>query len=169
MAHIGFSNNPKDRTDKNSPEKVRAEITFYDENNQKIFGAIQGRWGQTDQPTHIRREETRKIESIDFPNHGAVRYVDLFMKYPEDDYCYGYNNESYDFANYQNPAFVIPLKRFFVVVKLFGAYLPDKEWTFEAETNGRGDTFKIRKIGDKWQKKENSVSTIKKTPLLKKP
>lgn len=155
MAHVAFSNNPKHPTDQNSPDKVRAEITFYNKNNKKLLGPLQGRWVETDEPSQLRKGEKRKIESIDFPNNGADRVLDLFLKYPEELFCYGFNNDSYGHINLQNPNFSIKENQFFILVELKGAYLPAKKWKFEVKTKGMGDTFQIRN-GENWLKIENS-------------
>lgn len=154
MAHIAFSNNPKYCTDKNSPDKIRAEISFYNKNNKRILGPLQGRWVETDEPPEIRKGKKRILESIDFPNNGAIRSLDLFLKYPEDEYCYGYNNDSYNYVILQNPAFIIKEKHFFVVVQLKGAYLRTKTWKFEVKTKGINDTFQIR-YNEGWKKKQS--------------
>jgi len=165
MAHAIWANNPKHRTENNSPDKVRAEISYLDEQGEKLFGPIQGRWIETDQPSELRTGEKKKIESTDFPNNGASRTLDLILKYPEDEYCYGYNNDSYGHYMFQNPKFAINEKHFFIAIELKGAYLPKKIWKLEVITNGKGDTFKIKK-GDEWIEKTNSKAS--KTFLNKK-
>jgi hypothetical protein len=79
MSHIAFSNNPKFRTDQNSPTDVRAEITYMDINGKKLLDSLQGRWVDTDEPPQLKNSEKKKIESIDFPNNGGIRFLDLFF------------------------------------------------------------------------------------------
>ena len=170
MAHIVLSNNPKIRTDKNSPEKVRALITYLYTDKHPIAPSIQGRWSETYQPSQLASGQRMVIESVDFPNNGAERMLDILMKYPEDPYCYGYNNTSYDYPYYANPKLEIQQSRFFVKVELIGSYLPSRTWMFEVFTNGVGDTFSIRHKGN-WIKAETSLpqKIVSKTPLQKTP
>lgn len=159
MAAIAFANKPKHRTDRNHANGVRAEITYLDKNRNILIGPIDGRWGQTDQPSEIKRSETPRIESVNFPNNGAKRTLDFLMKYPEDDYCYAFNNKSYNYGYlFQNPSYEIKNKNFIVQIRLLGSYIPDKSWELEVVTKGKNDTYKIR-YGEKWQKTENSQAT----------
>ena len=158
MANIPFSNKPKYPTDKNNVDNVRAEITYLDENKKPLFPAIQGRWGSTYQPSEINLAESNKIESINFPNNGAVRWLNLLMKYPEDKYCYGYNNDSYHYPLFINPYYIIKKYRFFIKVSLLGAFIYKKEWVFEVITKGLNDTFKI-KYGEIWYETKNSKAS----------
>lgn len=176
MAHISFANNPKNRTDKNSPDNVRAEITFLDINRNPLF-TIDGRWSHTDQPSEIRRGQSTTIESTNFPNNGAPRTLDLLIKYPEDEYCYGYNNASYGAPYYLHPFYEIKEKMFLIQILLKGAYIPNScMWEFEINTKGKGDLFSI-KYRNKWMKTRRSEAQkilskkklqVKKTKLSRK-
>jgi hypothetical protein len=159
MAAVVFANKPKHGTNKNHAKGVRAEITYLDKNHNILIGPIEGRWGQTDQPSEIKRSETLKIESVNFPNNGAKRTLDFLIKYPEDDYCYAFNNESYNYGYLvQNPSYEIKNKNFIVQIRILGSYIPNKIWEFEVITKGKDDTYKIR-YGEKWQKTEQSRAT----------
>jgi hypothetical protein len=154
LGQVVFSNNPKNRNDKNNADSVLAEITYLDENKNRLFPQIQGQWSIEG---HININSSEKpVESIDFPNNGAKRKLALLIKYPEDEYCYGYNNDSYSHLYFQNPRFEIRCKRFFISVQLKGAFLSaNRAWEFEVETKGKGDTFSIGRNG-KWAKREKS-------------
>jgi len=160
MASAPFANNPKFPNLHNDIEKARAEITYLDENKTPLFKPITGRWGGL-QPSEIAGSDKRILESTDFPNTGAVRWLDLLLKYPEDEYCYAYNNDSYSYARqfFQHPDYQISSKRFFIQVRLKGAHIPDDIWELEVITKGKGDTFQIRKTGEKWQPKVKSQAT----------
>jgi hypothetical protein len=159
MAAVPFANNPRHRTDQNHANSVRAEITYLSPNKRILVGPIQGRWGETDQPTEIRRGDRSKIDSVNLLNNGASRSLDLLIKYPEDPFCYAYNNDSYAHPNtFLNPAFLIRAKRFFVQIRLKGPFISDRTWELEVVTKGRGDTYKIR-YGGRWRRTENSGAT----------
>jgi hypothetical protein len=160
MASAPFANNPKFPNQHNDVAKARAEITYLDENGKPLFKPITGRWGGL-QPSEIAGSDKRILESTDFPNTGSVRWLDLLLKYPEDEYCYAYNNDSYTYARqfFQHPEHQISSKRFFVQVRLKGAHIPDDVWELEVITEGKGDTFQIRKVGEEWQPKVKSQAT----------
>ena len=160
MASAPFANNPKFPNQHNDVAKARAEITYLDENRKPLFKPITGRWGGL-QPSEIAGSDKRILESTDFPNTGSVRWLDLLLKYPEDEYCYAYNNDSYAYARqfFQHPEHQISRKRFFVQVRLKGAHIPDDIWELEVITKGKGDTFQIRKVGEEWQPKVKSQAT----------
>jgi len=160
MASAPFANNPKFPNQHNDVAKARAEITYLDENRKLLFKPITGRWGGL-QPSEIAGSDKRILESTDFPNTGSVRWLDLLLKYPEDEYCYAYNNDSYAYARqfFQHPEHQISSKRFFVQVRLKGVHIPDDVWELEVITKGKGDTFQIRKVGEEWQSKVKSQAT----------
>jgi hypothetical protein len=160
LVSLPFANNPKFPDQYNSVANARAEITFLDESNTPLFKPITGRWGGL-QPPEIFGSDKRVLESTDFPNNGAVRWLDLSLKYPEDEYCYAYNNDSYTFAKqyYQHPELQISSKRFYVQVRLKGTHIPEDVWELEVITKGKGDTLQIRRAGEEWQPKVKSQAT----------
>jgi hypothetical protein len=165
MAAALFSNNPKPITDQNSAKGVRAEITYLDKSRKILLGPIQGRWGQTSQPSEIKKYEGPLIESVDFPNNGAMRSLDFLIKYPEDDYCYAFNNDSYDFPYlFQNPLYIIKQKAFIVNIRLKGPFISENPFEFEVITKGKNDTYMIRKRDGEWQKLLNSQATKSVSP-----
>lgn len=163
MACVIFANNPKHRTENNNAKSVLAEIAFLDFQRNVLLDHIQARWSETFQPSEISRGQWSTIESVELPNNGAKRSMVVLIKYPEDDYCYAFSNASYNFPLFENPDYVIKANHFIVQVRLKASYISDKLWEFEVETDGKGDTYKIRH-GTEWQKTENSKATIKLPP-----
>jgi len=161
VASVPFSNNPTLSNRNNYARNVRAEIDYLSQDKTTVLTSVQGRW-QGLQPNEVTNSDWTILESTNFPNNGAKRALDLIMKYPEDEYCYAYTNESYGLPYFLNPNQIIESKKFFIQVKLKGEYLPDKVHEFEVETEGIGDSFKIRKDGEEWQKIPHSLAT--KTP-----
>lgn len=158
MAHVIFANKPKNRTNQNSVVGVRAEISYLDADKNFLF-QVQGRWSHSDQPTEIRKGQRVTLESTDFPNNGAPRSLDLIIKYPEDNYCYAYDNNSYDAAFYLHPSYEIRHKHFFIQVQLFGAFIQDRIWQFEVVTKGKKYLFATRKEGDEsWINTRTSIA-----------
>jgi len=155
MAHVGFANNPKVCTDKNSPTDIRAEITYLNVNKKQLF-TIQGRWSHTDQPSEIRRGQHTTIESTNFPNNGAVRTLDLLIKYPDSSF-FGYNNDSYNFPYYLHPSYEIKETKFLIHVKLKGAYIP-KIWEFEVSASDNNDGTFFIKHGQQIAKSKSTMA-----------
>jgi hypothetical protein len=163
IASIPFSNNPEFPNHFNNVQKVRAEIMYLDENKSPLLGPITGRWGGL-QPSEIIGSDRRILDDTDLPNTGAVRWLDLLMKYLEDEYCYAFSNDSYGKPFFQNPGFQITRKRFFIEIRLRGAFIPDDTWELEVATKGKGDTFQIRKTGERWQTESKSQAAKYPTP-----
>lgn len=168
IVNIPFANNPKLKTSKNNAYGVLAKITYLDENKEPLFKWIRGRWTDTKFTNELPHGESDKNAAVDFPNNGLVRWLEILVKYPEDEYCYGFNNTSCienDFWLY--PDFQIMKKKFFIRVELLGNYL-NNIWEFEVLTKGKGDTFQIR-YGNKWYQAKSSqaTKTLKKTTKKK--
>jgi len=115
IASVPFANNPKLPNRNNNAKNVRAEIDYLDENKTALLVSIQGRWGGL-QPNEINSSDRTVLESTNFPNNNAKRWLDLVMKYPEDEYCYAYSNDSYGQGYFLHPNHIIERKRFFIHV-----------------------------------------------------
>jgi len=155
LASALFVNKPRFPNQNNNAKNIRAEIDFLDENRTAVLVSIQGRW-QGKEPSEINSGDKTILESTNFPNNGAPRWLDLIMKYPEDEYCYAYSNDSYGQDYFQHPNHLIEAKRFFIHVRLLGEYMPGNLFEFEVETKGIGDTFQIRRNGEEWKRDRNS-------------
>ena len=160
VASVPFSNNPISHNRNNNAKNIRAEIEYLDENKTAVLASVQGRW-EGIEPGEINSADKSILESTNFPNNNARRVLNLIMKYPEDEYCYAYTNESYGHGYFLNPNQIIEAQRFFIQVRLRGEYIPDNLFEFEVTTKGKGDIFQIRQ-GETWIKIENSRAT--KTP-----
>ena len=163
IANIPFANIPKIRTPENDSYRVRAEITYLDENKKLLFSWIRGRWTDTKFLSELEHGKTHEIESIVFPNDGSIRWLEVLIKRPEDEFCYGFNNTSTRESpkSWLYPDFKITKKRFFIQVELIGNFVNDNIWMFEVETKGKGDTFRIWREGEKWQPETSSQATKK--------
>jgi hypothetical protein len=157
IASISFDNKPKFPNQNNSAKNVRAEIDFLDEHKRILVSNMQGRW-QGLQPNEINTSDRTVLESTNMPNNGAQRWLDLVMKYPEDQYCHGYNNASYGLDYFLNPSLLISQKRFFIHIRLRGEYVPDNVFELEVITRGVGDTFQMR-YSEEWLRIKDSKAT----------
>ncbi len=127
ISNVPFSNNPKFLTPYNSVNVVLANIEYIDEQGKVLFKLKPGRWTDTKFPCDLSDREHHAIQHIDFPNTGVIRWLELLVKYPEDEFCYGFNNASIRINKFWlNLDFIIAAKRFFIRVELRGNYLKKK-------------------------------------------
>jgi hypothetical protein len=137
---VVFANNPKRRTPENTANNVSARVSFYDSDEHLLIGPIFGRWSDSDEPktsTDIPRLINAKILS-----NGTPRKLDLFMKFPEDEFCYVYNNDSYFFENWRHVNYKLTLAKFFIHVELIGERV-EKDFWFTAYNKDKGMHLQI--------------------------
>ena len=72
----------------------------------------------------------------DFPI-GLRRELNLAFKYPADQECYGFNNETYNLPDWRDPRRCLTGEEFIVEVRLRGPYV-DRQWAFEFSNPGAG-------------------------------
>ena len=132
MVHVYFSNEPKNQNDQNDGKDIRAEISYYDENDNLILGPINGRWGDTLEPINLNPDEKRQILSINFPSNGDVRGLDIAFRYPNETNCYAFNNESYfsEGEQFKLSKYKINAEKIFVKVVLIGQFINRKVFWF---------------------------------------
>ncbi len=135
-----FANNPKRRTAENTANNVSAKITFFDSNEHLLIGPIFGRWSDSDEPkTSI---DIPKLINANILSNGTPRKLDLFMKFPEDEFCYAYNNDSYFFENWRNLNYKLIQENFSIHVELIGERV-EKEFWFTVHNKDRGNHIQI--------------------------
>lgn len=145
FAHIKFYNNPKVRSIAATAKDVTAEITFFDDRDPPILGPIYGRWGDTPQPATLAPfAPIRELLKVDFEPNGLAQELDIALKYPEDEFCYAFNNESCCYSNdWRMPRFLLKGYSFYVKVRLMGVPMLDKTWWFTLYNSGAGKGLRI--------------------------
>jgi hypothetical protein len=137
---VVFANNPKRRTSENTANNVSAKITFYDADEKLLIGPIYGRWSDSDEPkTSI---DIPSLINANILSNGTPFKLDLFMKFPEDEFCYAYNNDSYFFENWRHVNYKLTAERFFIHIELIGERV-EKDFWFSVYNKDRGKQLQI--------------------------
>ena len=135
-----FANNPKRRTHENTANNVSAKLTFYDVDERLLIGPIFGRWSDSDEPK--TSTDIPKLINAQILSNGTPLKLDLFMKFPEDEFCYAYNNDSYFFDNWRHVNHKLSAERFYIHVELVGERV-EKEFWFTTNNKERGKHIQI--------------------------
>ncbi|MBZ5677316.1 MAG: hypothetical protein LAP61_23990 [Acidobacteriia bacterium] len=116
---LRLRNAPLTNTADSVAEQVTAMVKFYDARGEHFFD-MEGRWSHTTQPP--QREpgaDKAAFLAVQCPI-GIVRTIDIAFKVKTRGACYAFNDESYNFDNYENPAFALPTGTILAVVELSG-------------------------------------------------
>ena len=160
-----FANNPKNPTDQNWGRNVRAVIRI--RNTEDVVGLlptidprdIEGRWSQSAQPPTVNDGEQVELENMDFPSNGSVRYLDLLMKYREDNYAFAYNNSSYIFGEnyFRRPDYELRATRIEIEVELRGDWLRSRKFYFDVVVERNGDIKQTKRRPTRWEKVKHLI------------
>ena len=145
MVHVLFSNEPEKPTKLNDAIKVRAELTYYDTMDKRLLGPINGRWGDSKEPGQLTPDQRMEILFMNFPSNGAECNLDVAMRYPDDQECYAYNNESYFAPNgsFKKPEYKLEGEKFYVRIVLKGAIFKEKVFWFTLHNNAEEHTLSL--------------------------
>lgn len=145
FAHIIFCNNPQVRSIATTAESIDAEITFFDDEEKPVLGPIFGRWEGTPQPATLSPfASIRELLKIGLEPTGLPRELDIALKYPEDEFCYAFNNVSCRHSNdWRMPKFLLKGYSFYLKVRLVGVPMLDKTWWFKLYNSGAGKGLRI--------------------------
>lgn len=141
FAHVKFCNRTKVHTAEATAEDVFAEISFYDNEGNSILNLV-GRWGDTKQP-ESPFEPTRELAKVSFEPNGLPHELDIAMKYPEDEDCYAFDNESYFSYDWRVPRLLLKGRSYSVKVRLAGIPMIDRTWWLRLYNEGVGKGMKI--------------------------
>lgn len=107
---------------------VLAEIKFV-RHGSVALTVSPGRWGDTEQPA-IRKARDPFASLIDLNaipfRIGEEHELNVAFKHPEQAFFYGFNNQTYDHPNWENPAYRLEGDACEVVVRLFGRNVDDE-------------------------------------------
>jgi len=107
---------------------LQARISFFQPSDPKpVFGPLIGRWGDADQPASLSPyRSTLDIEQITLPPNGAPRELDIALKHPGENDCYGVDNTSFRYPGVKRPEYRLPGGKYLVRVEFvadnFGGY-----------------------------------------------
>jgi hypothetical protein len=86
--YVRVSNQP--RLSGRDAENVVTKLRF--ESSDGTVTEMHGRWSQL--PQHGDPERTLEAEGITIPSNGEPKWVDVAIKYQDDDECYAFNDEN---------------------------------------------------------------------------
>lgn len=142
--HLSFANNPKNRVEQATARKVFAQLTYYGPSRKKLVGPINGRWGDTEQPgTRSLFSPNRDLLSVDFESSGLSHELNLAIKHPQEKTIYAFNNDSYPYPGWRNPAFAIKSNKIVIRVRLSGENVDDKDWWVLLESRRNSQTISL--------------------------
>jgi hypothetical protein len=104
-----------------------------------------GRWCDTEQPA-VRKARDPFASLIDLNavpfRIGEEHELNIAFKHPGQAFLYGFNNQTYDYPNWENPAYRLDGDSYEVVVRLFGRNVDD-EFRFMLRNLGTGAGLEI--------------------------
>ncbi len=142
--HAGFLNRPGKPTDKSEAHNITARISYFHRESDLPVLSQLGRWGDSDQPSgQMLGRSSIELVCAEFPI-GVTRELNLAIKYPEDEECYAFNNDSYGSPGLKKPNQKLSGDHFKLVVELNGPFVK-RSWWLEFENGGRGKGLKAGK------------------------
>lgn len=124
---------------------VRARVSYYSPDNVWRLDKVKGRWRNSDSPVDLSPFRTHpESEAIDIPPDGEPRELDLVMKFPEDAYCYAYNNENLNHEWSRMPEHRITELEFIAEVTVRGSNFVEISRRFVISHGGIGSIVNIR-------------------------
>lgn len=121
FAHVPISNNPPIRSERAAATQVIARIAFFRPNTERSLVDVIGRWSETEQPaTRSPYASIADLRRMDFPPNGEPHDLDIALKHPQDDCCYGFDDESCRLPGWRKDAFKLDGELFDVCVTLQG-------------------------------------------------
>ena len=133
FAHAFFANSPDDTTEESTARSVGARVTFWDKKRRdRLFPAMVARWSDTPEVSQVGGIRRNVHHQVDIEPNGIPRPIDIILKYPDEDVCYGYNNESArDYLpHWRDPQKMVPKGVYLVQVQLQGIGVRRKDFWF---------------------------------------
>ena len=140
FAHAMFINDPVHAVPNAIAKDIVTMITYYTKTGKEVASVI-GRWGDSPQPTDPF-DPTINLPPIEL-KIGQQRELNLAMKYPEDDSCYGFHNGSYFQPEWRDPSLRLSEEEYEVKVSLRGPWV-DEIYVFLLKNLGKGKGLEIQ-------------------------
>lgn len=135
---LHLKNEPSNNTSDSVAERVRATVKFFDARGKKLC-EMAGRWSHTKQPPNRdASDDPNRFLAVDF-EVGETRSLDIAFKQLGRIGCFGFNNESYGFENFENPALRLPIGTIVTNVELVGVRVKSKVHLQFLSPDGHGE------------------------------
>ncbi len=93
FTHAIFANDPKSSIKGSTAERVVAHLDFYDKSRSQLMFSLTGRWADTPERATVGLHVV-DTNQINIAPNAMPRYLDVVLKYDDEDECYGLNNET---------------------------------------------------------------------------
>ncbi len=90
LTRLTFANEPDLPTSGGIAYKVAGHIEFYDASRDSFFFGMVGQWSNDSEEV----ADNLSVSQIDMLSDATPYYLDLVLKYDEDEACYGVNNDT---------------------------------------------------------------------------
>jgi hypothetical protein len=138
-ANVLLKNDPTGSHPTAEAASVLGQITFL-HGGVPVLTIHTARWGDTEQPA-IRKAKDPFASLIDLNTVpfkiGETHELNVAIKHPHQAHFYAFDNSTYDYANWENPAYRLEGDTYEVIVRLRGVHL-DQEHRFKLRNLGAG-------------------------------
>lgn len=127
---------------------VRCDLAFHAMDKVGALPKIKGRWRDAKSPLDLSPFQLHTAAgAIEIPADGEPRELDVAMKYPEDAYCYAYNNDNADGYEWsRKPEHRITELEFVAEVTVRGSNFAPLTRRFIVSHGGIGTVLAIREL-----------------------
>jgi hypothetical protein len=136
-----FVNDPVVPTPDGVANDVVGTVEFFDASGERLC-FMDGRWADTDQPQP--GTSTVQLLAVNIPI-GQTREMDIAFKFPDDEDCYGVNNDSYRARDFKDQRWKLSGSDFYAVIRLRAPYI-DKRWRFHFRNPGAGNGLQALEV-----------------------
>ena len=146
FVHVAVRNDPdaRIRHREATAQRVIARISFFAEGTERPLFTLDGRWGDTQQPsTRSPFDSIADLLPMDFPPNGERHELDIAMKYEDDEWCYAFANESYRAVDWRKPEWKLVGESFKVRISLQGVGMEDQVRWFALVNLGPGKGMEL--------------------------
>lgn len=142
-AHVIFKNEPTPGSHPDAQvSDVLAEIKFYRQ-GRLVLSVSPGRWGDTEQPAVRKARDPFAslfdLNAIPF-RIGEQHELNVAIRHRSQAEIHGFNNDSYNYPNWDNPGFKLEASEYEVAVRLLGRNVDD-EFRFFLKADPAGEGF----------------------------
>ena len=142
-AHVVFKNEPTPGSHPDAQvSDVLAEIKFFRQ-GRLVLSVSPGRWGDTEQPAVRKARDPfaslSDLNAIPF-RIGEQHELNVAIRHRGQAEIHGFNNDTYDYLNWDNPGFKLESGEYEVAVRLLGRNVDD-EFRFLLKGDPAGEGF----------------------------
>ena len=148
VAVVTVTNDPAKRDEAATARHVIVNLSFFKLNSADPCLILSGRWSDNEQAG--LRGQFAPIDDLrrrDLHPNGEPNLIDVALKYPDDEQCYAFNDETCrNTPDWRDPAFELAAQSYRVRVRLQGVGLDDVEHDFLLTNLGKGKGLTIRRL-----------------------